>query len=145
MTRVLSLVIAGMLTLQLTASFDLLPRLLSRPSHIFWPFMNYPMYRWAHYEGAVIERYRVFGRTAAGLDIELTPSDFGLNFRKFQDIVIAALRRGDTAGVAPYAEIYRLRSGRRLAAIRVERHGSVLTRDGLQSARPVQLPAVSVP
>ena len=144
MTRVVSLVIAVILTLQFAASFDLFPRLVSRPSSLFWPFLNYPMYRGAHYEGAVIERYRVFGRAADGTEVEVTPGDLGLNFRKFQDLPVAALLRYDAPRVAAFAEIYRARMGTRLVAMRVERHGDILTRHGLQPGQPVQLPAVSV-
>ena len=144
MTRVVSLVIAVALTLQFTATFDLFPRFLSRPSHVFWPFVNYPMYRFAHYEGDVIPRYRVFGRTADDSEVEVTSDDLGLNFRKFQDLVVAALRRGETPSVAKFAEIYRVRVGRRLVAMRLERHGQILTRDGLQAAQPIQLAAVSL-
>jgi hypothetical protein len=59
--------------------------------------------------------------------------------------VVAAVRRGDTSSVAAFAEIYRFRMGTRLVAMRLERHGHILTRDGLQAARPVQLAAVSLP
>jgi len=90
MTRLLSLVIAAVLVLQTAASFDIFPKLFSRPSYVLWPFMNYPMYRTAHYEGTVIARFHVLGQTAERVEVELTPEDFGLNFRKFQDIAIPA-------------------------------------------------------
>jgi hypothetical protein len=144
MTRIVSVVIAVILMLQLAAGFDLYPRFVSRPSHLLWPFMNYPMYRGAHHEGDVIARYRVFGQAAAGFEVEVTPSDLGLNFRKFQDIVVDAVRRRDVARVAPFAELYRTRSGTRLVAMRVERQGDILTRHGLQAAPPVQLAAVAL-
>jgi hypothetical protein len=144
MTRVVSVVIAVMLTLQFAATFDLYPRFVSRPSHLLWPFMNYPMYRGAHYEGAVLARYRVFGETADGSEVEVTPTDLGLNFRKFQDIVVDALRRHDIARVAAFAELYRARLGTRLVAMRVEQHGHILTRDGLHPVPPVRLAAVAL-
>ena len=142
MTRVVSFVISVILTLQLAASFDLFPRFLSRPSHFLWPVMNYPMYSSAHYEGAVIARYRVFGRTADGSEVQVTADDLGLNFRKFQDLTIAPLRDRDVRRAAAFAEIYRVRMGTRLVAMRLERDGYVLTRDGLQPAPPVRLSAV---
>jgi hypothetical protein len=144
MPRLVSLVIAVVLVLQAAASFDVLPKLFSRPSYVLWPFMTYPMYRSAHYEGTLIERFRVVGQTVAGAEVELTPIDFGLNFRKFQDIAVPAVRSRDMPQVAMFAEIYRVKSGIRLVAIRLERHGHVLTRDGLRPAQPVQLAAVSL-
>jgi hypothetical protein len=144
MTRVVSLVIAVVLMVQLAATFDLFPRFLSRPSHLFWPFMDYPMYRYARYEGSVIERYRVFGRRADGSEAEVTPGDLGLNFRRFRDIFVAALRGADMPRVIAFAEVYRVRQGTRLVEMRVERHGDILTRDGLLPAPPVQLAAVSL-
>jgi hypothetical protein len=143
MTRVVSVVIAVILLLQVAATFDLY-RFASRPSHLLWPFMDYPMYRGAHYEGAVLARYRVFGKTADGAEVEVTAGDLGLNFRRFQDIVVDALRHGDTARVAPFADHYRGRLGIRLVAMRVERHGDILTRDGLRPAPPVQFTAVAL-
>jgi hypothetical protein len=144
MTRLLSLVIAAVLVLQTAASFDIFPKLFSRPSYVLWPFMNYPMYRTAHYEGTVIARFHVLGQTAERVEVELTPEDFGLNFRKFQDIAIPAIRRRDVAQVAMFAEIYREKSGNRLVGIRVEQHGDILTRDGLRPAPPAELATVSL-
>ena len=60
----MSLVIALVLTLQILATFDLFPRLLSRPSYLFWPFLDYPMYRSPRYEASVIEHYRVLATTS---------------------------------------------------------------------------------
>jgi hypothetical protein len=144
MTRLVSLVIAVVLTLQVAATFDLFPRLVSRPSYLFWPFLDYPMYRSARYEGSVIERYRVLGRLADGSEVEVSPGDLGLSFRKFRDILVAAIRGADRPRVAAFAELYRIRTGTRLIAMRAERHGETLTRDGLRPAPPVQLPAVSL-
>jgi hypothetical protein len=138
----MSLVIAVVLALQVAATFDLFPRILSRPSHVFWPFMDYPMYRFARYEGSIIERFRVLGRHVDGSEIEVTPSDLGLNFRKFRDILVGSLRAGDVPRVAAFAEVYRVRTGKPLVAMRVERHGHILTRDGLRPAPSVRLAEV---
>ncbi len=145
MTRVVvSLAIAAVLMLQIAATFDLFPRLVSRPSHVFWPFTDYPMYRYARLEGAVIERYRVLGQRQDGSEVEVTPGDLGLNFRKFRDIVVAALRGADRPRVAAFAEIYKTRTGTPLVQMRVERHGDVLTRDGLRPATPVRFNPVPI-
>jgi hypothetical protein len=144
MTRVVSVVIAVVLMLQLAATFDLYPRFLSRPSHLFWPFMDYPMYRYARYEGSIIERHRVVGRRPDGSEVEVTAADLGLNFRRFQEIVVRALRGGDRPTTAAFAEIYRARMGTRLVAMRLERHGDILTRDGLQPAQPIEVATVSL-
>ena len=84
MTRAaVSIVIALVLTLQILATFDLFPRLLSRPSYLFWPFLDYPMYRSPRYEASVIEHYRVLATTTEGGEVEVLPADVALNFRKF--------------------------------------------------------------
>jgi hypothetical protein len=94
-TAHVSLVIAIVLMLQLVATFNLFPLFLSRPSHLLWPFMDYPMYRSARYEGSLMEWYRVLGRRADGSEIEVTPDDVGLNVRRFRDVLIAAIRGAD--------------------------------------------------
>ena len=137
-----SLAIAAILALQLMATFDLFPRAVSRPSHLFWPFLDYPMYRFARYEGSVIERYRVFAATSDGMEVEVMPADFGLNFRRFRDVAVAAIRAGDTARLTAFADLYAERTGQQLMAVRVERHGHVLTRNGLQAVEPVTLAAM---
>ena len=144
MTRIVSVVIAAVLTLQLMATFDLFPALVSRPSSLFWPFIDYPMYRYARYEGSIIERFRVFGRRTDGTEVEVTADDLGLNFRKFRDLFVYAVRDPDTRRVTAFAEVYRIRMGTRLVAIRVERHGDIVTRDGLRPAPPVEWAAVSL-
>jgi hypothetical protein len=140
MTRAaVSIVIALVLTLQILATFDLFPRLLSRPSYLFWPFLDYPMYRSPRYEASVIEHYRVLATTTEGGEVEVLPADVALNFRKFRDILITGIRTGDTSRVAPFAELYRSRTGREMVAVRVERDGHVLTRHGLERAAPVNV------
>ena len=144
MTRAVSLVIAAVLTLQILATFDLFPRLLSRPSYLFWPFLDYPMYRSPRFEASVIEHYRVLATTSDGADVEIVPADVALNFRKFRDIVITGIRVGDTSRVAAFAELYRSRTGRQLVSVRVERDGHVLTRDGLEQAARVTVATMSL-
>jgi hypothetical protein len=143
-TRVVSLVIAAVLMLQILATFDLFPRLLSRPSYLFWPFLDYPMYRSPRHEASVIEHYRVLATTSAGGEVEVVPADMALNFRKFRDILIAGIRQGDTPRVAAFAELYRSRTGRQLVSMRVVRDGHVLTRDGLEQAARVDVATMSL-
>lgn len=138
-TGVVSIVIAVVLLLQFTATFDLFPRLVARPSSLFWPFTDYPMYRYARYEGSIIEEFRLFGQRTDGREVEIAPADLGLNFRKWRDLVVNAVRSGDTAQAARFAELYRSRTGTRLVAMRLERSGHALTRNGLQAVEPVQL------
>jgi hypothetical protein len=106
--------------------------------------MDYPMYRSARYEGSLMEWYRVLGRKADGSEIEVTPDDLGLNFRRFRDVVIAAIRGADMPRVAALAEIYRVRTGTRLAAIRLEQQGYILTREGLRPAPTTRLAEISL-
>jgi hypothetical protein len=144
MTRVVSVVIATVLTLQVCATFDLFPRFVSRASDRFWPFMDYPMYRSAHHEGSLIEWYRVLGQCADGSEVELTPVDIGLNFSKFRHIFVAAIRSTDRPRVAAFADVYRVRRGTRFVAMRLERYGLVLTREGLRPSPTFQVATVSL-
>jgi hypothetical protein len=143
-TRAVSIVIALVLTLQILATFDLFPRLLSRPSYLFWPFLDYPMYRSPRYEASLIERYRLLATTTDGAEVEVLPADVALNFRKFRDILITGVRSGETSRVAAFAELYRARTGRQLVSVRVERDGHVLTRHGLERTAPVNVATMAV-
>jgi hypothetical protein len=145
MTRAVSIVIALVLMLQILATFDLFPRLVSRPSYLFWPFLDYPMYRSPRYEGSVIEHYRVLATTTDGGEVEVVPADVALSFRKFRDTLITGIRTGDTSRVAAFAELYRSRTGRQLVSVRVQRDGQVLTRHGLERAAPVNVATMSFP
>jgi len=144
MTYVVSIVIAVVLLLQLVATFDMYPRLVSRQSHLFWPFMDYPMYRYPRYEGTVIERYRVLGRATDGSQVDVTPEDLGLNDRRFRDVLIAAVRQRDMSRAAAFAELYKVRTGIQLVGMRVERYGDILTRDGLKPGPSVQVAEISL-
>jgi hypothetical protein len=46
--------------------------------------------------------------------------------------------------VAVFAEIYRVRTGTRLAAIRLEQQGYILTREGLRPAPTTRLAEMSL-
>jgi hypothetical protein len=139
-----SAVIVAVLVLQAVATFDLFPRLLGRPSSYFWPFLDYPMYRRAHYEGETIEVYRVVGLLEGGGETVIEPADLGLSFWKFRDGFVWAIRQRDGARLAVYAEHYRARAGRRLAALRLERAGHRVTRAGIEAVAPETLLTVDL-
>ena len=145
MTYLASAVIAAVLLMQALATFDLYPTLLSRPSSQFWPFTDYPMYRYARYEGTTIEWYRVLAQRHDGSEVEVTPEDLGLNFRKFRDFVVTAMRINDVQTITRFADLYASRTGTRLASVRLERSGVILARDGLYPAPLVYTPAIALP
>ena len=145
MAYLVSAVIVAVLLMQTLATFDIFPAILARPSSQFWPFTDYPMYRYARYEGATIEWYRVLATQADGHEIEVTPEDLGLNFRKFRDFVVTSVRINDLETVRRFAELYADRNGTRLDSIRLERSGVILERDGLYPAPLTHTPAIKLP
>ena len=144
MVYLASAVIAAVLLLQTVATFDLFPTLLSRPSAQFWPFTDYPMYRYARHEGTTIDWYRLLAHRDDGRDIEVTPEDLGLNFRKFRDFVVTAVRINDLETIRRFADLYAVRNGARLESVRLERSGVILARDGLRPAPIEYTPAIEL-
>lgn len=129
-----SIAIVVILGLQTAASFGAVSRLTGRTSHWLWPFLDYPMYRWAHYAGEAVHREAVFATLEDGTEAPFRPDDLGINFWQFHDGVVAALRRADAAALAPYADLFRSRQGRHPTHLRLETSPLVLTRDGLVPA-----------
>ena len=108
-----------------------------------WPFLDYPMYKKAHYEGEAVNRYVVFGVFADASESRILPEDLDLDFWKFEYGPVQMLRRGDATALQPYAELYNARQNKKLVALRVEDHPLILSEEGVLTVAPLQLNSVS--
>ncbi len=133
-TLVLSAVVLVLLIAQAAASFRAVPRLGPWPSWYFWPFLDYPMYSEAHYEGDAIEQYVVFATFDDGTEAPVRREELGLSFWKFRDGLVYALRHGDRRQLDAYLELFRRRHARLPAALRLEDHPVVISRGGILPA-----------
>ena len=67
-----------------------------------WPFTDYPMYAWIHYEGELVKAYPLVSATTEdGQEIEISARDAGLNIFQFlswvDDLAAADEPRSDAA------------------------------------------------
>jgi hypothetical protein len=132
-----SLIILSCLALQTFAVFrPVSPRL--------WPFLDYPMYGRARYEGEAVSRYVVFGIFADESEARIIPEDLDLDFWKFEYGPVQMLRRGDVESLKPYAQLYSDRQKKQLVRIRLENHPFMLSDQGVRAAAPQVLNSVSL-
>jgi hypothetical protein len=128
-----SLFIITLLSLQTVATFGGIYSFI-------WPFVNYPMYKQAHYEGESVHiRYMVFGILEDSTEVPILPEDLGLNFWKFDGIhgegFVPAIRSGDEKRLNSYVQEYQKRKGKKLAGLRLEDQPFILSPKGAKPAR----------
>ena len=132
-----SLIIFSCLVLQSFAVFHpVSPRL--------WPFLDYPMYGRAHYQGEAVRQFVVVGIFADASEARILPKDLGLDFWKFEYGPVQMLRRGDVESLKPYAQLYNDRQNKQLVGIRLENHPLTLSDQGVRAAAPQVLNSVSL-
>jgi len=133
-----SCVIIGLLLAQTTVAFDLTDQVFGvrHRKGYYWPILDYPMYKGAHYPGEEFTRYVIVGLWPDGREAEMTPEDFGLNFWKFEKGPVRALRAEDRKALAPFLAHYERRRGLRPTALRLENHPWVLGPQGLERVAP---------
>jgi hypothetical protein len=102
----------------------------------FWPFLNYHMYRKAHYEGDAVYRYALVGIPEKGDEVPIRAEDLDLTFYKFHWGLVDAIRFNDMTELKKYVGWWERKSGRRLAALRLENHPYKIYRDGIVRAEP---------
>jgi hypothetical protein len=131
-----SLVIGGVLLLQAQAVF---------PVRRLWPFLDYPMYRTAHYAGESVPRYRVVGIAADGREVEMDPASLGLSFFKHLHGPVEALETGDAERFAIFADVFRERQGTTIVAARLENHPVVIDTSGTREGDLVVVTELRLP
>lgn len=101
----------------------------------FWPFVSYPMYNAAHFEGESINQYRLIGISGQD-EIEIGPYDLGMNYFTFRRGAIRAMLDGNEAAMRQYASLYESRCGKTLKSFRLENRPLILTRQGPKPGEP---------
>lgn len=98
-----------------------------------WPFLDFPMFSAAHYEGEIIPQYLLTGHLANDAEVTIQPSDLGLDWSLFRRGPIPALLRQDMPAVTVYRRLYEQRHGQALRRLTLARRPWVLSKTG---ARP---------
>ena len=104
-----------------------------------YPFVSYPMYSRAHYEGEAINKYVIVGEFADGSEVTILPEAIGMTFWLFERNVIRKLLAGDDEPVLGVARLYRRHHGEMPVALFLEDHQLVLQRDGAVPGEVVSL------
>lgn len=99
-----------------------------------WPFIDYPMYSGAHFEGDEIDRALVLGVRADSARIPIEPADLGLGLFPYRRGPVRALRRGNLQAARLYRDIYAQRHGVDLIGFELKYRPIVVTRSGYHSA-----------
>ena len=131
-----SCVILAVLFVQAVVAFNW-DRAVFRAQHrkgYYWPFLDYPMYKGAHYAGEEFDRHKIIGVWLDGREAEIVPEDFGLNFWKFEKGPVRVLEAGDRRALEPFLAAYARRHEVRPAALRLENHPWVLGPRGVERA-----------
>ena len=147
---IVSLAIVTILGLQVFAGFF-------NPSVLGFPFVAYPMYRAAHYDGdRILYDTVVYAVDENGQEAQLRPEDAGLSWWLFRRYVVNPMLRiggwerdRPTAASAPQHAIdewmtsvrmavdaYCQRTGRRVVRLRMEDLGIAVGREGMVDGLP---------
>jgi hypothetical protein len=127
----ISCLIIGILGLQTFASFV-------GPGRLGWPFIPYPMYKTAHYEGErLLYQYKVFARHADSSEVLISARD--MPFWIFKLKMIDGVMTGNRPRVQPLVTAYCKRTGKQVVSVRVEDMGVALSRKGVARGLPPQM------
>lgn len=152
----ISLVILGVLTIQATVSFCCKEGQTSIPSlgtaqsgagllayKIFtppssWPFMDYPMYKEAYFEGNQIPVYRVVGILPDSTEVNIRRDDLGFTFTDFNKKVVYPFLEENTQMIEVWVQMYESKYNKEIVGVRLEYHPLILSKNGA-SAGPIQV------
>lgn len=131
--NLISVIIIAFLILQGGVTFRLFPTAKSDPAFL-WPFVTYPMYREAHYEGDTIDRFLVFVLLEDSTKVQISPKEMGLGYWLFQENVIVPIMRRDKDKIDNFMEIYKTKHPNfKPINLILENHGWKLTKKGYES------------
>ena len=135
---IISIWFAAILISQITISVVLFP--LWQGISRTWPFLDYPMFAPAHYEGERMPQLVVIGKridTQAAYEdeIEITSRDLGLGDWAFS-MFIRALLSDDQAAIREFVDTYEKKNSKQLAWLRVDDRGPLFEDGGLHAAEP---------
>jgi hypothetical protein len=107
----------------------------------YWPFVSYPMYSTANFDGQHLEDYRLLAETGSGDRVALNAEDFGYSFWVFRKNVHEAIRAGRLPASLVSAACDRHGDLRELV---LEDTGYFITRNGPESGPSREIARISV-
>lgn len=123
--QIISIVIVFILVTQLIAG-------LVNTGKWGWPFLAYPMYSTAHYDGErVVYDVKVYGVLKDLSRIELKRSDLGMDFWVFRYNVVQPIRHGYLSALSPIIDLLCRQNRGDLIRLEYEDMGVAISRTGL--------------
>jgi len=112
------------------SSRNLCPALPADPT--FFPFLDYPMYATARYEGVQIDEKFLYGFLESGTKVPITDEELGISRYQFLNKVIPGVKQKNDKSIEYYVGIYENKYQKILVKLRVENHPRVITREGIK-------------
>jgi hypothetical protein len=135
----LSILIFSILSLQFSMAFlrfcpenrlkSLCPRIPDDPA--FYPFLDYPMYAGAMYEGVQVDQYFLFGVLEDGTEIPISEQEIQISRYNFIRKILPKIQDQNLMIIQEYVKIYEKNSQKNLVKLRLENHPLVITREGV--------------
>lgn len=131
----ISLFIAACLVIQAVVSFGKSPGPFEY-SPYQWPFIDYPMYSSAYYEGDEVSRLLLIGILPDSTKIEIVGEDLGLSFFPYLRGPIWAVLYNRPSAASLFRDIYAERHGVEVVGFEVLDQPVVITREGYHPGPP---------
>lgn len=108
---------------------SLCPNLPDDPA--FYPFLDYPMYAGARYEGVKVNQHFLVGVLKDGKEVPITHKDLRISRYNLIRKIIPEIEEKNLKIIREYVKIYEQNSHKNLVELRLENHPLVITRKGV--------------
>ena len=109
-----------------------------------WPFLTYPMYRNAHYEGDEIVEYEAYAIFKDSTEVNVLPKDVNIGFWRFRWDFVPAIRKNNRSRIKDYVSLIKERYKRKPVGLRLEVHPWIVQKKGAVEASPEVLAKVRI-
>lgn len=100
----------------------------------FYPFLDYPMYAKARYEGVKVKQYFLVGVLEDGTEIPITNQELQISRYLFIEELLPKIQQKNLPFIKEYIKIYEQNYKKNIIALRLENHPLVITRKGVNAA-----------
>ena len=109
-----------------------------------WPFLTYPMYRIARYEGDQVIDYRIYAVFSDSTYSYVSPDDLKIGFWKYVDDLVSAVREGHVETITAYAHRIAEHQGEAPVKLRLGAKPWTLRHDGFEEEAEITIREIEV-
>ncbi|MEQ8463036.1 MAG: hypothetical protein RIC07_05645 [Coleofasciculus sp. E1-EBD-02] len=106
------------------------------PDPSLWPFVSYPMYNYAKYEGDTIKQYSIYATLDDSTEVLIKPEDLGINYWVFMYVFKGSLRLEKKEMIMNFVQLYESRYHTKIINLRLYNYPLVLLKDKIIEAEP---------